>query len=272
MSTSLLYHAFGLRDQKYLKTVYTNGQIELYTETNKEKLCCSSCGSYNVIKRGSKIRRFKSLPIGKRRVFIMSKIQGLECFKCATIRQEKIKFAEFKKAYTRSLKRYILDLSGLMTISDIALLLGMTWDTIKDIQKENLQIRYGNPDLKELKNIAIDEIAVKKGHKYITLVLDMSTGAIVYVGNGKGADSLLAFWKVLKRSGARIDSVAIDMSRAYIDAVGTNLKDAAIVFDHFHIIKLYNDKLSELRKEIFNYETAVEKKTFERGKMAVVEK
>lgn len=261
MSTSILYHALGLRNQKYIKTEYKKGHIEFHTQTNPENLRCSCCNSFKVKKRGSMTRRFKTLPIGKKRVYIMARVQRLECYECGAVRQEKIEFSEFKKTYTRSLKRYILDLSGLMTISDIALLLGMTWDTIKDIQKENLQTRYGNPDLSKLTDIAIDEIAVRKGHKYITLVLDLSTGAIVYVGNGKGADSLEPFWKKIKRAGAKIQSVAIDMSPAYIDAVETNLKDAAIVFDHFHIIKLFNDKLSELRKDIYNSETAEGKKS-----------
>ena len=44
---------------------------------------------------------------------------------------------------------------------------------------------------------AIDEIAIKKGHKYLTVVLDLQTGAVVFVGEGKGAESLDPFWKRL---------------------------------------------------------------------------
>ncbi len=262
MSTSILYHAFALRNQEYMKTEYKNGQIEFHTKTKDEKLRCSRCGCFKVKKRGAKNRRFKTVPIGRKRVFIVSRVQRLECRECGAVRQEKIEFAEPLKAYTHSLKRYIVELSPLMTISDMALLLGMTWDTIKDIQKEKLQKRYGNPVLKDLQNIAIDEIAVKKGHKYVTLVLDLATGAVVHVGDGKGAGSLAPFWKALKRSGADIKSVAIDMSPAYIDAVSTNLEDADIVFDRFHIVKLFNDKLSLLRKEIYNSETDLLKKSF----------
>ena len=64
-----------------------------------------------------------------------------------------------------------------------------------------------------------------------------------------------AFWKKLKRAKAEIKAVAIDMSPAYIQAVRSNLPEATLVFDHFHIIKLYNDKLSELRRQLYHEAT-----------------
>ena len=67
---------------------------------------------------------------------------------------------------------------------------------------------------------------------------------------GQGGDALKPFWKRLRASGAKIEAVATDMSPAYIDAVTTHLPEATLVFDRFHVIKLYNDKLSELRRRL----------------------
>ncbi len=130
-----------------------------------------------------------------------------------------------------------MDLLKHMTILDVARHLGVSWDVIKEIQKRNLQKRYSKPKLNKPKKIAIDEISIGNGHKYQTIVLDLITGAVVFVGDGKGADALDPFWKRLKPSSAnKIKAVAIDMSPAYISAVSNNLPNAAIVFDHFHII------------------------------------
>ena len=74
----------------------------------------------------------------------------------------------------------------------------------------------------------------------------------MFVGDGKGAEALDPFWKRVKRVRAKIKAVAIDMSVAYISAVQTHLPEAAIVFDHFHIIKLFNEKLSDLRRKLYN--------------------
>jgi len=139
-----------------------------------------------------------------------------------------------------------------MTIQDVARHLSVSWDVIKDIQKRDLTKRFAKPGLKHLKTIAIDEIAVRKGHQYLTVVMDMDSGAIVFVGNGKGADALDPFWKRLKRAQADIQAVAMDMSPAYTSAVSANLPKAAIVFDHFHVIKLFNDQLSNLRRELYH--------------------
>jgi len=81
--------------------------------------------------------------------------------------------------------------------------------------------------------------------------LDMETGAVIFVGVGKGGDALDPFWKKLRRSRAKVKAVAMDMSPAYISAVLEHLPKATIVFDHFHVTKLFNDKLSDLRRDLY---------------------
>jgi hypothetical protein len=93
------------------------------------------------------------------------------------------------------------------------------WDLIKDIQKRDLSRRYAKPKLKHLQYIAIDEIAVAKGHRYLTVVMDLERRAVVFVGKGKGADALKPFWKRRRPSGAGIEAVA--MSAGYWGAVLT---------------------------------------------------
>jgi transposase len=167
------------------------------------------------------------------------------------VRQVKIQFADPRRTYTRSFERYALELSRYMTIKDVACHLCISWDVIKDIQKRYLKRRFAKPKLKHLKRIAIDEISTGKGHQYVTIVMDLESGAVVHVGDGKGGDALKPFWKRLRASGAKIEAVATDMSPAYIDAVTTHLPNATLVFDRFHVIKLYNDKLSELRRAMY---------------------
>jgi transposase len=128
--------------------------------------------------------------------------------------------------------------------------LGVGWDAIKEIQKRRLQIRFKNPKLKHLKRIAIDEISIGRGHRYLTVVLDLDNGAVVFVGEGKGADSLLPFWKRLRAAHARIKAVATDMSPAYTAAVRDNIPKAVHVFDRFHVVKLFNEKFSLFRQEL----------------------
>jgi transposase len=100
-------------------------------------------------------------------------------------------------------------------------------------------------------HIAIDEICIGSAHRYLTIVIDWATGAVLFVGEGKSGDALVPFWRRLKRSRTRIEAVAMDMSAAYIQAVETHLPNAAIVFDHFHVVKLMNEKLTALRRDLY---------------------
>ena len=129
-----------------------------------------------------------------------------------------------------------------MTIKDVAHHLGVGWDTIKDIQKRDLPRRYGKPKLKHLRHIAIDEIASagaslpdrgpRPGERRGRLRRRRKRGGCAE-----------AFWKRLRPAG-RIEAVATDMSPAYLAAVRDHLPKAMLVFDRFHVVKLFNDKLS----------------------------
>ena len=252
MSTSLLYHGFGVRGYRYVRTRYEGGSVIFNLRQDPKKLTCSACGSHKVIRRGQAWRRFRSVPIGLKPVWILFAVQRVSCLVCGLVRQAKVGFADPRRSYTKSFERYALELSRRMTIRDVARHLGISWDVIKDIQKRNLKKRFARPRLKMLTKIAIDEITIGKGHRYLTNVLDLDTGAVVFVGDGKGAEALRPFFNRLKRSRAKVCAVAIDMSPAYISAVLEHLPDAAIVFDHFHIIKLYNDRLSDLRRKLYH--------------------
>jgi transposase len=265
MSTSLLYHAFGIRGYRYSRTEYHNGQVIFTIDQEPETLRCCACGSRQVISRGQLERRFRSLPIGSRATFVDFSIPRVECPMCGLVRQVDVAFAEPRRSYTKSFERHALELSRSMTILDVARHLNVGWDLIKDIQKRDLSRRYAKPKLKHLRYIAIDEIAVAKGHRYLTLVMDLESGAVVFVGDGKGADALKPFWKRLRPSGAKIEAVAMDMSVAYRGAVSTHLPKAKIVFDHFHVVKLFNEKLSELRRELYREATDMLQKKVLKG-------
>ena len=265
MSTSFLYHAFSIRGYSYVNTRYEKGSVIFTIRQESHTLRCSACGNRRVIRRGNQLRRFRSVPIGNRRVWIEFAVPRVLCLACGLVRQVKIRFADARKRFTRAFERYVLGLCRFATIKDVARHLGVSWDVIKDIQKRHLRRHYRRPKLKKLRQIAIDEISIGKGHRYLTIVLDLKSGMVVFVGDGKGADALGPFWKRLKRARARIEAVAIDMSVAYVCAVQKNIPEAAIVFDHFHIIKLLNDKLSKLRRRLYHELTDIVEKRVLKG-------
>lgn len=137
-----------------------------------------------------------------------------------------------------------------MTLRDVAELTALNWDTVKDIVKRRLRRDYGRIDLNRVRYLSIDEIYVGKQRGYYTLVMDIESGRILWVSQGRGKAGLQGFWPRLRRSRARIRAVAMDMSGAYWAAVAEALPGVALVFDKFHIIQLMNKRLDGLRREL----------------------
>jgi transposase len=235
-----------------VNTKYSHGKVTFTIDQPRSSFRCPVCGSENVIRRGETPRRFRAVSIGSKPVYLAFAVPRVECRSCGIVRQLRIGFADPRVSYTKAFARYALELSRHMTIKDVAHHLCISWDVIKEIQKGDLQQRFDPPRLKHLRQIAIDEISIGKGHRYLTIVLDLESGAVVHVGQGKGGDALKDFWARLGRCRAKIEAVATDMSPAYINAVMTHLPQAALVFDRFHVIKLYNDKLSDLRRALYH--------------------
>ena len=260
MSTALLYHSFGIRGYQHVRTRYEGGQTVFSIRQEPGELRCPRCQGRELIRRGTFPRRFRSLPIGGRRVWIELPVPRVECRCCRrVVQQVRIGFASERRSYTRSFERYAVDLCRHMTIQDVAHHLGVSWDVVKDLHKRHLGRRFRNPNLTGLTHIAMDEICVGHGPRFLTIVLNLRTGAVIFVGPGKGKEALDPFWKRLGGRKKTIKAVAIDMANSYLSAVWEHLPQAAVVFDRFHVIKLYNEKLSDLRRQVQNGAEAMAK-------------
>src|SRR3954447_7882977 len=97
MSTSLLYHAFGLVGYHYVRQHFQGGRVTFCIEQPRERLRCSCCGSADVWAQGGVERTFRTVPIGSRPVDIQFKVPRVLCFQCDKTRQVKLAFADPKK-------------------------------------------------------------------------------------------------------------------------------------------------------------------------------
>ena len=260
MSTSTLYHTQNVIGYIYDRTFYEGGTRVFQIHPQERLMRCPICGNHDVECRGSVERAIMLLPTGRRQNYARLNIPRVYCAKCGKLRQIELGFAAEYRPYSLPFERYVCELCELMTISDVARWLDIPWNTVKEIHKRYLGKKYGTPSLKGLSQLAIDEISIGKGHKYLTVVLNLETGAVVFVGKGKGTASLEPFWKQLGKRKHRIKAVAIDMSAAFTKAVRENLPKAKLVYDHFHVVKLYNEKLSELRRELWRTTKDAEQK------------
>jgi len=194
MTSSELYHCFGLKGYRTMRTDFSSGKIVLHVASSRPPLC-PCCNGESVIGRGCFERVLKALPIGGKQVDILLRGQRVECLDCGVVRRMKVDFAGPRMGYIKRVEAYVLTLLRHATMKDVARLVGLGWDAVKEIQKRHLTRRYHRPRLKGVRRIAIDEISIGKGHRYLTVVLNLDSGAVLFVGDGKGSDALKPFWK-----------------------------------------------------------------------------
>ena len=267
MSPSLLYQAFGVIGYTCRKTEYKDSAITFHIQEKKDKtLRCPHCGGSHIIRYGKSCREVRNLPIGGKRSYLCIHSQryyGKDCLKAF---QKDIPFVKGYAGYTYRFSRYVIDMLRLgLTIKEVSKHLQICWDTVKEIHKKYLHTHYSRPALKDVKHIGIDEFAVAKGHCYKTIVVDMDSGHIVYVGEGKGKDALVDFWKRVRYAHTTIETVSSDMSKAYISSVKEHAPDAIHVYDHFHVVKLINEGIDKVRRQTYQKETDEEKRKVIKG-------
>ncbi len=232
----------------------------------KERIrCCPSFNARSIVKNGYRLRDFVGLPIGGKRVTIRMKVQRYKCKECNFDQQEKISFATNSCSYTHRFAKYVVDLLRGMTLQDMSNHLGVSWDTVKEIHSSYLKRHYSLPSLDGVENIGIDEFAVRKGHVYKTIVVDLDRGRIIYISDGKGSEALKKFWRKVKHKNIKIKHVATDLSAAFIASVMENCSDAVHVFDHFHVVKLMNEKLDNIRRKVYSMEKDINKRKVLKG-------
>ena len=136
-----------------------------------------------------------------------------------------------------------------MPVKSVADYLTLQWKTVKNIHKDYLSEKYQKISYKNIVYLSMDEFSIKKGHSYMTIFLDLKSGRIIYAVAGRCVADIRPFLEKLAKKARKLKAIAMDMSRSYISAIREYLPHVAIVFDRFHVVKILNEALDEIRKK-----------------------
>jgi transposase len=251
-TTSYLYHTMGLIGYQHLKTEFHGGDVYFHITKKQHERRCAGCRArwHDLTMQGRFTRTFRALPIGRRKQFVVLHGHEQGCNRCGKVLREPIPFAEGKRRRLKAFDRYVVDLCRIAPIKHVALFLSAGWDLVKEVFKEHLKKRLKKRKLTKVRYSAIDEFSVRKGHQYMTVVLDLETGEVLYANEGKDAGAIIPFLKQIKRKGAKLAAVAIDMSPAYIQAIGEVFPQVDIVHDPYHVVAMVNKAIDETRRDM----------------------
>lgn len=208
---------------------------------------CSVCG-----REGGRIhmygtRRVRDLSLANVRVDLVVPNRKLRCAGCQTIRTEGHDFLAPYRRHTLRFEQYVAGLCRHMPLKQVADHVGLDWHAVKEIDKRRLQREVGTPCYDGLRLLAVDEVAVHKGHTYLTTVLDLETGRIVWVGKGRTEATLASFFAELTQEQRKsIEAVASDMASGFRNAVENACPHAAQVYDLFHVVAKYSREVVDV--------------------------
>ncbi|MDH3771987.1 MAG: ISL3 family transposase, partial [Nitrospirota bacterium] len=177
-------------------------------------------------------------------------------------RQENIPWAAAKSRNTLRLECQLMRLCKVMPQIEAAAQLGIPTSTVADILHRVIARCRDGHNIRALKNLGIDEISYKKRHRYLTIVYDLDRHHVVWIGVGKGRETIDRFFQDVMSKGqrARVKTACCDMSKAYTGAISEHLPNALLVLDRFHVIKALNEAVDEVRKEQYRALAATQRK------------
>lgn len=246
-------HGFQAERTSYLEG--PDGGRDAHVRLVRAGFRCPGCGQSDVAVYAERDREIAGLPVGRTRLMLHVTVHRIYCPVCGAAHYEQIPFLASPTArVTRQMERTILELRREMSVSAVAAHFGLSWHTVKNIEKSALGRKYAKVRLRDVRHIGIDELYVFRhapaDEKYVTVVRDLDTGAVLEVARGKGEAALAGFSRRIRRYCRKIKTVCMDMSNAYSAWVFKNLRNADVVFDHFHVIKAVNERLDKVRRRV----------------------
>ena len=236
--------------------------LHLWVKPYKKGCRCPHCERRcSILHVCSSPRVWRDLPVCGWSVFFWYHPKEILCPTHGRI-QEAIPWADPYARITYRFEYALLLYSQMMTQKAASRLLHIPASTLSDLLHHSITRLRDGHRIRGLRSIGVDEISYCKGHKYATIVYDLDRSCVVWVGKGKGRETIDLFFQESLSPYQRdqIRWAACDMSEAYIGALQEHCPNATLVLDRFHIVKAINAALDEVRKEQWREASAQERK------------
>jgi transposase len=208
---------------------------------------CQKC-TFSTLASYDSHASWRHVALGKWRVLIRAKVSRLECPTHGVL-TEAVPWAAAGSGFTLDFEDLVAWLAREMNKTAVTRLAHIAWTTVGSIIARVVERKLDKERLEQLYVIGIDEVSYRKGHKYLSVVADHLTGEPAWIGEGRSRQSVGKFFDELgSERSEKVAIVTMDMCAAYIEEVRARAPNAKIAFDPFHVVKLANEALHDLRR------------------------
>jgi transposase len=271
-ATTLLNTVLGIKFTRVTGVEFTEDGMICDVEPTTEIPRCGGCGCRvaKVYDR-RKPRRWRHLDLAGMSLELRYTPRRVRCPRC-DVTTEMVPWADPMSWFTHAFEQTVGYLTQMSSKTVVSTMMRVAWATVGAIAGRVVDRLLPGDRLEGLTHIGVDELSYRKHHKYVTIVVDHITGHVVWAREGKNADTLRAFFQELgQERSALLEAVTIDMSQAYISAVAESAKNAQIIFDRFHVQRLVQDALDEVRRaEVRAVEDPEERRALKHTRFALL--
>lgn len=227
-------------------------RLDLYIDFPRgSRFACPGCGREGCPVHDTKDETWRHLDFFQHRTELHARVPRVTCPACG-VRKVVTPWARAGSGFTLLFEAYVLALAKAMPIANAAKRVGEHDTRLWRIVAHYVWRAVERLDLSEVRRIAADETSARRGHDYISLFVDMARRKVVYVAEGKDAATVQAFKEFLESHGGdrhAVTDASIDMGAAFEAGIKQNFPNAQITFDKFHVIKLANEAVDEVRRQ-----------------------
>ena len=214
------------------------------------RFACPDCKADGCPVHDTVEKRWRHLDFFQHHAFLIVRTPRITCGTCG-VRLVAVPWARPGSGFTLLFEGFAMALAMHLPIAVAATFLKTTDNRLWRIVFHYVEAAVARMGLAGVTRVCIDETAAKRGQDYITLVVDIDGRRVVFVADGRNADTVRQFADHLEERGgdaSHIKQASIDMSPAFIAGVTENLTEAEITFDRFHVMKLIGDAVGEVRR------------------------
>lgn len=230
----------------------TAGEVHVYLEHHDVvNWSCPECGAGCKLHDHQPERQWRHLDTCQYRTILHAKPPRTECGEHG-VRVVRLPWAEPSSRFTALFEGLAIEWLKVASQLAVAEQMGLSWDEVHGIMERAVGRGLKRRRAEPLPSLGVDEKAYRKGHKYFTLVNDLTRSRVVYVAEDRTQASLDGFWPTLTEEQRNsIEAVAMDMWEPYVNSVRAHLPEAdrKIVFDKFHIAKHLGDAVDRVRRQ-----------------------
>lgn len=226
------------------------GELEVVVRARENSRgICSGCGRRSPGYDRKEPRRFEFVPLWGIRVFFVYAMRRVECERCG-VRVEEVPWALGKRPVTKAFAWFLASWAKRMSWTEVARAFRTSWETV--YRSVEMAVEWGREhvDLSGITAIGVDEIAWRRGHKYLTLVYQIDEGCkrLLWIGEGRTIRTLLGFFRWFgKERSAALRFVCSDMWKPYLRVIAKKAADAVHVLDRYHIMSHLSKAIDEVR-------------------------